>query len=94
MTTRRTNSSAVGVRWALANPDKAAEISVSIRPDLSHDEAASAIRNYAKRNLWGPTGVLPAKSPTAMDDLMMESGQLKAPIAYEDFVVTEFTSKI
>lgn len=82
-----------GVAWALANPEKAAEISISVMPDLPHDETANAIKDYAKRNFWEPTGVLPAKSLAATGDLMIESGQIKAPIAYADFVATEFTQK-
>lgn len=81
-----------GVRWALANPDKAAEISVAALPDLPHDETANAIKDYAKRNFWEQTGVLPAKSLSATVALMLDSGQLKAPIAYADFVATEFTA--
>ena len=81
-----------GVRWALDNPDKAAEISVATLPDLPHDETADAIRNYAKRNFWEPTGVLPATSLTATVALMLDSGQIKKPIAYADFVAAEFTA--
>ncbi len=82
-----------GVKWALANPDKASEISVSILPDLPHDETANAIRDYARRNFWQPDRVLPPKSLTATEDLMLESGQINARIAYEDFVAAEFTRK-
>ncbi|MFL6796531.1 MAG: ABC transporter substrate-binding protein [Xanthobacteraceae bacterium] len=80
-----------GVRWALANPDKAAEISVATLPDLPHDETSNAIKDYAKRNFWEPTGVLPPKSLAATVDLMKESGQLAGAIAYDDFVATELT---
>jgi ABC-type nitrate/sulfonate/bicarbonate transport system substrate-binding protein len=84
-------ASAEGVRWVLANPDKAAEISVATLPDLPHDETRNAIKDYAKRNFWEPTGVLPAKSLSATAELMVESGQISGPIAYNDFVATEFT---
>ena len=80
-----------GVRWALANPDKAAEISVAALPDLPHDETRNAIKDYVKRNFWKFAGVLPMKSLAATVDLMKESGQLTGAIAYEDFVATEFT---
>jgi NitT/TauT family transport system substrate-binding protein len=81
-----------GVLWALANPDKAAEISVETLPDLPHEETRVAIKNYAARNFWEPTGVLPAKSLSATVALMLDSGQLKAPVAYDDFVASEFTA--
>ena len=80
-----------GVRWALANPDKAAEISVATLPDLPHDETHNAIKDYAKRGFWEPSGVLPVKSLAATSDLMKESGQIASAIVYEDFVATEFT---
>lgn len=80
-----------GIRWALANPDKAAEIAVATVPDLPHEETATAIRNYVKRNFWEPSGRLPPKSLSATAALMLESGQIKAPVAYDDFVATEFT---
>ena len=79
------------VRWALANPDKAAEISVATLPDLPHDETRNAIIEYAKRGFWEPSGVLPAQSLAATGNLMKESGQIAATIAYNDFVATEFT---
>jgi NitT/TauT family transport system substrate-binding protein len=81
-----------GVRWALANPEKAAEISVATLPDLPHDETANAIKDYVRRNFWEPSGVLPAKSLSATVALMLDSGQLKAPVVYADFVATEFTT--
>ena len=80
-----------GVRWALANPDKAAEISVATLPDLPHDETRNAIKDYVKRNFWEATGVLPTKSLAATADLMKESGQLTGAITYDDFVATAFT---
>jgi NitT/TauT family transport system substrate-binding protein len=82
-----------GVNWALANPDKAAEISVETLPDLPHDETRAAIKNYVARNFWEPSGRLPPKSLEATSALLVESGQIKAPIGYPDFVATEFTAK-
>lgn len=82
-----------GVLWALANPDKAAEISVETLPDLPHDETRIAIKNYVARKFWEPSGVLPEQSLAATCALLVESGQIKAPIAYADFVATEFTRK-
>jgi NitT/TauT family transport system substrate-binding protein len=80
------------LRWVLANPDKAAEISVATLPDLPHDETAVAIKSYAARNFWEPSGRLPEKSLSATTALMLDSGQIKAPVAYNDFVATEFTA--
>jgi NitT/TauT family transport system substrate-binding protein len=80
------------IQWALSNPDKAAEISVATLPDLPHEETATAIKAYAKRNFWELTGVLPEKSLKATVALMLDSGQLKAPVAYADFVATAFTA--
>jgi NitT/TauT family transport system substrate-binding protein len=85
-------ATAEGVRWAIANPDKAAEISVATLPDLPHDETRNAIKNYAARKFWESNGVLPQKSLSATVEMMMGSGQLKQPIAYGDFVATEFTA--
>ena len=80
------------IQWALTSPDKAAEISVATLPDLPHEETATAIKAYAKRNFWESTGKLPEKSLNATVALMLDSGQLKRPVAYADFVATEFTA--
>lgn len=85
-------ATAEGVQWAQANPDKAAEISVSVLADLPHDETATAIKDYVARKFWEPSGVLPVRSLEATVDLMLGSGQLKQKIAYSDFVATEFTA--
>jgi len=86
-------ATAEGVRWAVANPDKAAEISVEILAELPHDETRTAIKDYASRNFWEPRGILPPRSLQATVDLMLESGQLKQPISYADFVAAEFTAE-
>jgi NitT/TauT family transport system substrate-binding protein len=85
-------ATAEGVRWALANPDKAAEISVETLPDLPHDETRNAIKDYAARKFWQPSGVLPPKSLTATVELLLATGQIRKPIAYNDYVAAEFTS--
>jgi ABC-type nitrate/sulfonate/bicarbonate transport system substrate-binding protein len=82
-----------GVNWAMTNPDKAAEISVETLPDLPHEETRVAIKNYVARNFWEPSGRLPPRSLEATSALLVESGQIKAPIIYDDFVASEFTKK-
>jgi NitT/TauT family transport system substrate-binding protein len=84
-------ASARGARWGMANPDQAVAISKKILPDLPPDEIDISIRRYAKTNFWSETGALSRETWDYTTKVLLSTGDMSAPIKYEDFVETGLT---
>ncbi len=77
-----------GIQWALANPQKAVEISQRILPDTGKDEVAFAINYYIREKFWNVNGVLPKATWDFTTQALVDAGYLKVVPAYKDFVIS------
>jgi NitT/TauT family transport system substrate-binding protein len=80
-----------GVRWALENPDKAAQISQKILPDVPKDEIAAGVSQFAKIRYWNPDGVLPEAAWNFTVTQLLKDSEIKRQPSYNETVVREFT---
>lgn len=80
-------ATARAVRWAEANPDEAAALSVALLPDEPKDEIAAGIKAYLARGFWSADGAMSKSQLDFTTETLRKTGQLKKPIGYDDFVV-------
>ncbi len=76
-----------GVRWAIANPDKAVAISQKVLPDIGPDEIAFAIKHYIDAKAWNAGGVLPESTWKFTSQSVVDAGLIPQAPSYGDFVV-------
>ncbi len=79
-----------GVRWAYANPDKAALISQKVLPDAAKDEISAAVHAYAKRQYWNANGILARETFDFTTSELLKRDEIKNAPKFEDFAVTAF----
>lgn len=84
------HATARGARWGSENPDQAVIISKKVLPDLPADEIEKSIRRYAKNNFWSKTGALTRETWDYTTKVLLQTGDMAAPIKYEDFVEASF----
>lgn len=80
------DATAEGVRWGLANPEKAIAISQSVVPNMDKNEMATAIRHYIDKKFWSPSGVLPHSTWDYTSNAVKELGLIKQAPSYDQFV--------
>lgn len=80
-----------GVKWAQENPAEAAKISQKLQPNVDPADIAEVIETYARNKYFDPRGAVQKVDWDYTVDALLQNGGLSKPIAYDDFVVTEYT---
>jgi NitT/TauT family transport system substrate-binding protein len=76
-----------GVRWSMANPDRAIAISQKVLPDIGKDEISFAIKHYIDQKAWNANGILPESTWKFTAQAVVDAGLIKEAPSYDEFVV-------
>ncbi|MQA81663.1 MAG: PhnD/SsuA/transferrin family substrate-binding protein [Streptosporangiales bacterium] len=80
-------------KWAIANPDKAVQMSHQVLPDVPVEDLKLAIDDMAKTSYWSTTGDVSQKQWDFTTKSLLDNKLLPKPIAYSDYVDTQFSAK-
>ena len=79
-----------GVRWFYDHVAEATAISQKLLPDTAPAEIAAGVKAFAEKRYWNESGVLAEKAWAFTTKAAQDSGDLKGPLDYAKYVVTEF----
>jgi ABC-type nitrate/sulfonate/bicarbonate transport system substrate-binding protein len=79
-----------GVRWGLANPEQAGEISAKLLPDMNKQEVIDGIKDFAQRRFWNANGDLSRAAWDFTTSWFVKNGQVPAAPSYDSFYVPKF----
>lgn len=80
-----------GVKWGQANPAEAAKISQKLQPHIDPADIAEVIQTYARNKYFDPRGAVQRADWDYTVKALVENGALSKPIAYDEFVVGDYT---
>lgn len=79
-------------KWANANPDKAVDMSHEVLPDAPVKDLKVAIDDMAGSSYWSTTGEVSQEQWDFTAKSLVENKLLPEPVAYSDFVDTQFAA--
>jgi ABC-type nitrate/sulfonate/bicarbonate transport system substrate-binding protein len=77
-------------RWAMQNPDRAAEISQRLLPDVKPAYVRDTVRRWAQTRFWNPDGIIDRASFDNSIRLMVQTGAITSPVEYDKAVWSQF----
>jgi NitT/TauT family transport system substrate-binding protein len=76
-----------GIRWAMANRDKALAISKRVLPDVPEPEVEAAINEFMVKNFWSASGIVPKQVWEYTTKTLLDAGQINAIPNVDEFLV-------
>lgn len=87
-----TNAIQKGINYV--NTHSAEEIAATISPQFAETDMVNLVtivKRYQEQDTWKTDTVFSETSFELLQDILMEAGELDAPVPYEDLVTTEFS---